>query len=294
MSSITFISAAWCVAALLVLHAVAWAADASIKTGAGKVEIVAHRGASYDAPENTLPAFKLAWHDGADAVELDLHLTSDGKLITIHDSNTLRVTGGEKGGGTSLVVAKQTAEALQRLDVGKWKDPKYAGEKLPLFEEVLATIPKDPGKRLFIESKIGAAAADPLVAALKAAGHAPRRTAVISFKLDLCRAVKEKFPPLKVYYLSDFKKHEQTGALTPTIDELIAAAKGANLDGLDLSQKAPLDPAAVKRIRDAGLELYVWTVDDPAVAQHFVDLGVDGITTNRPRWLAEQLRLLDR
>src|SRR5688500_19564502 len=85
------------------------------------VEIIAHRGASYDAPENTLAAMKLAWEQKADAIELDLWLSKDGKIVVLHDSNTKRL------GGTTNHVAQQTWDELQRIDVGAWKNARFAG-----------------------------------------------------------------------------------------------------------------------------------------------------------------------
>src|SRR5687767_15370020 len=107
------------------------------------LEIIAHRGASYDAPENTMAAFRLGWEQQADANELDIYLTKDGKIILLHDKAIKRTTGVE-GRPEEL-----TLEELRKLDAGSWKGPKWAGEKLPLLDEVLATIPA--GKRVFIE-----------------------------------------------------------------------------------------------------------------------------------------------
>src|SRR6266704_983821 len=120
------------------------------------MQIIAHRGASYDAPENTLPAIKLAWEQGADAVEIDVHLSRDGRIAVIHDEST------RKTGGVNKKVCDQAWSELQKLDVGCWKDRNWAGTCIPSLEEVLATVPQ--GKRLFIEVKcgeefIGAAAA---------------------------------------------------------------------------------------------------------------------------------------
>src|SRR6056300_610029 len=81
----------------------------------GKPLIVAHRGASYDAPENTLPAFELAWKQGADAVEGDFLLTGDGKIVCFHDKDTKRLT------GQKMDISKTSFADLQKLDVGKWK-----------------------------------------------------------------------------------------------------------------------------------------------------------------------------
>ena len=91
-------------------------------------------------------------------------------------------------------------------------------------------------------------------------------------------------------FLSSFKQDKATGAWTPTPASLIAKAKAAHLDGLNLAFKGPLDAAFVQQTHAAGLKFYVWTVDDAAVAKQLLAAGADGITTNRPEWLREQLR----
>lgn len=182
------------------------------------LEIVAHRGASDEAPENTREAVEAAWKAGADAVEVDVRLTADGKLAVIHDEDAKRTT------GTGAVVAKSTLEDLRKLDAGSWKGPRWKGCRIPTLEEVLATVPR--GKRLFVEVKCGAEAVPELARVLRESGRAPREAVVIGFD--------------------------------------------------------PETMAAARRIRAAGLELHVWTVDDPEVARRLRALGVDGITTNRP------------
>ena len=256
--------------------------------GAGKrVELVAHRGESHDAPENTLAAIRLAWERGDDAVEFDVHLTADKRLIAIHDADTERVTAGR----SKVVVSRETLETLRKLDVGSWKGAKFAGERMPTIEDVIETLPADPEKRLLIEVKVGPEATEPLAAAIDAAGRPPGQTAVISFNLEACRSVKQRLPDVKVYFLSSFKQDEKTGKVTPTVQELIRTAKDAKLDGLDVSYKGPVDTAFVKQVHEAGLELHVWTVDDPADARRMVEVGVDGITTNRAAWMRERLGL---
>src|SRR5437899_10037499 len=111
------------------------------------VEIIAHRGASHDAPENTLAAVNLAWQQNADAVEIDVHLSRDGQLVVIHDENTRKTAGWNKN------VSEQTLPELRRLDVGRWKGRQWAGAKIPVLAEVLGALPA--GKRLFIEVKSG-------------------------------------------------------------------------------------------------------------------------------------------
>lgn len=112
-------------------------------------EIVAHRGASFDAPENTLSAFRLAWKLNADVIEGDFYLTKDEQIVCIHDKTTKRVAPKQ----TSLTIARSTLAELRALDVGSWKHPRFANERIPLLEEVLATVPE--GKRIFVEIKCG-------------------------------------------------------------------------------------------------------------------------------------------
>src|SRR5262245_61979826 len=109
--------------------------------------IIAHRGASHDAPENTLAAFRLAWQQDADGIECDFYLTRDEAIACIHDETTKRTA------GVDLTIADATLDQLRGLDVGSWKDKRWAGERIPLIEQVFQTIPK--GKRIYIEVKCG-------------------------------------------------------------------------------------------------------------------------------------------
>ncbi|MDG3006769.1 glycerophosphodiester phosphodiesterase [Paludisphaera mucosa] len=252
------------------------------QTDSKAVEIVAHRGESADAPENTMAAFKLAWSRKVEAIELDVHLSRDGVLVVSHDGDTKRTTG----------VAKEIKESawsdLKGLDAGRWKNPKFAGEPLPTLDEALATIPD--GARCFIEVKTGPEAVPALVEAVRRSGKKPAQTAVISFHADTVAEAKKRLPELKAYYLASFKRDPKTNVVSPTVDELISKAKELNADGLDLDFKGPIDRAFVDRVKSAGLALYVWTVDDPAIARRLIEAGVDGITTNKAEWLKGQLR----
>jgi glycerophosphoryl diester phosphodiesterase len=125
--------------------------------------------------------------------------------------------------------------------------------------------------------------------AVRASGKRPEQLVIISFKAATVAAAKKELPDLKAYFLAEFKQDKETQAWSPTVDHLIAQAKSLGADGLDLSHKGPLDREAVRRIKAAGLEFHVWTVDEPAVARRMVELGADGITTNKAAWLKGQL-----
>jgi len=253
----------------------------TLGAGPSAVEFVAHRGESADAPENTMPAFELAWSRGVPAIELDVHLSRDGVLVVAHDPDLKRTAGVDKK-------IKETDWAeMKGLDVGRWKGPQFAGVTLPTLGEALATIPE--GSRCFIELKTGPEIVAPLVEAVRKSGKKPEQLAIISFHADTVAEAKRKLPELKAYFLSSFKTDKETKAVTPTVDELIARAKELKADGLDLSYTGPIDRAFVERAKSEGLEFYVWTVDDPAEARRMVEAGVDGITTNRGEWLRGRL-----
>ena len=244
--------------------------------------IIAHRGASHDAPENTLAAFRLAVEQGADGFEADFYLTAGGQVVALHDKDTQRVA------GEKLSVTEAPFERLRALDVGGWKGAKWKGEQMPTMEEVLAVVPD--GKQIFIELKSGAEIVEPMAKILHASSLAPEQITIISFHEDAVAASKKRLPHLKACWLCGFKKKKGEKA-PPTVDEVIATLERIGADALD-AQAVPkrVNAAFIERLREAGYdELHVWTVDDPKVARFYQELGVASITTNRPAWLREQL-----
>jgi glycerophosphoryl diester phosphodiesterase len=247
--------------------------------GPPAVEVVAHRGASADAPENTLAAIKLAWEQKADASEFDVYLSKDRQVVVLHDKDTKRTA------GVDLPVAATPLAELRALDVGRWKGPQFAGEKVPTLDEMLATVPA--GKRVFVEVKCGPEIVPELDRVVRAAKLKPEQTAVISFNADVVAAAKKARPDLQAYWVVSLKPKK--GQTPPTAEGLIARAKAVGADGLDLSATEALDAVFARKVKAAGLKLYVWTVNEADVAKRMVEIGVDGITTDRPGWLREQL-----
>lgn len=246
------------------------------------MEIIGHRGASHDAPENTLAAVKLSWKQNADGTEIDVHLSKDGKIVVIHDDNTKRTAGLDKP------VVAQSIEELRKLDAGSWKDPKFAGEKLPTLDEVIATIPD--GKRLFIEVKCGPEIVPELKRVIEAGGKKPEQTAIISFSQEVVAESKKAMPALRVFWITRFQQDKKTKVWSPSsIEELIEKTKSAKVDGIDLGFTPNLDRAMIDQVKQAKLEFYVWTVDSADDARLLRDWGVDGITTNRPLFIRQSL-----
>jgi glycerophosphoryl diester phosphodiesterase len=239
-------------------------------------QIIAHRGAPRDAPENTLVSFRTAFQQNADACELDVHLSRDGQLVVIHDDTT-----GRTSGPPNLNVAGLTVARLRELNV-RWKG--RAPEKIPLLEEVFPLIPA--GRRLFIEIKIGAESIAPLQTLLQRTGADPASLVIIGFDREAMRQAKAAFPKIEVVWLAAPRRGAPR---KPPVEDLIQAAHQAGLDSLDLEKSFPIDTEFVEKVHRAGLKLYTWVVDDPALARKQSEAGVDGITTNRPGWLREQL-----
>lgn len=254
----------------------------ALMTPASGVEIIAHRGASHDAPENTLTAVELGWKQANNGVEIDIHLTKDGQIVALHDSDTKRTAGKDQ------TVAQQTLAELRELDAGSWKAPEFRGEKIPTLDEILATVPES--KRLFIEIKCGPEVLPEMVRAIRRSGKKPEQLVVIAFRDDTLRASKRLLPELKHYYLAGYRQHRETGEF-PKIEDVIQRALESGFEGINLEQSWPIDREFVEKVHATGLEFYVWTVDDFEVARQLQKAGVNGITTNRPAFLQDHLGL---
>lgn len=244
--------------------------------------VVAHRGASHDAPENTLSAFRLAWDRGADCIEGDFYLSKDGQIVCIHDKTTKRTSGVE------VNVAETTLAELKQLDVGAWKDPQWKGERIPTIQEVFATVP--PDKTILIEIKCGPEIVPTLKQVIETSKLKPAQMIIIAFNKDVVAATKKQLPQLKAFWLTGYKKNE-LGIYKPSRNSVLTTLKQIGADGLDTQANLDVvNEQFVGKLRAAGMEFHVWTVDDPKVAAHFLALGVDSFTTNRPGFIRHWLR----
>jgi len=242
------------------------------------VEIIAHRGASYLAPENTMSSVMLGWEKEAD-VEVDVYMSKDKQIVVIHDASTKRIT------GTDLKVKETTSEELRRLDFGSFKGKDFAGEQLPFLTDVLDAIP--PGRKLYVEIKCGKEVLPSLKKLIIESGKISQ-VVIIGFDLETVTKSKEMLD-VPTYWLRGTEKVKETKQWIPHDPELVQTARNNGLDGLDVHY-AGVTREFVDAAKAAGQKLYVWTVDDPDEARRLVSLGVSGITTNRPEWLREQLK----
>ncbi len=247
--------------------------------GSEAVCVIAHRGASADAPENTVAAAELAWQQGADALELDVHLSLDGRPMVIHDATTARTT------GVDLAVARTHSWDLRRLDAGRFKGERFAGERIPFLHEMLRTAPE--GRRVFVEIKSGPETVGAIASAMRDSGRLDR-CVVISFSLDVCVEAKKALPDTPVLWLRGTVLDPATKAPQPHDPAWIRTVREKGLDGLDLHW-AGITPEFARACADADVPLYAWTVNDPDEARRLHSLGVRGITTDVPARILEAL-----
>ncbi len=255
----------------------------SVSTYAGEPRIVAHRGASRDAPGNTIPAFKLAWAKGADAIEGDFHLTKDGHIVCIHDKNTKKVA------NRNLIVSESTLAELRTLDVGLWKDKKFEGTRIPTIAEVFSTIPAQ--KTIYIEIKCGPEIIPALLEQIDKSGLTPEQILVICFNEKMLKQLKEKSPTLKVSWLCSFKRNKKSGTIKPPLESVLDTLKGIGADGF--SSNFGIPEMFVDPIRQQGYDWHVWTVNDQKQANRTNRLGVKSITTDLPALIRGWIKTVD-
>ena len=236
---------------------------------------IAHRGASYLAPENTVASAELAWELGADAVEIDIYLTKDNRVMVIHDKDTKRTCSGKK----NLSIENTPSILLRDLDAGVWKDEKYKGEKIPFLSEIIETVPE--GKKLVVEIKCGSEVVPHIERIIERSGKLDQ-IVFISFNWDAVVKAKKQFPENKCYWLSSSKA---------AVKKKMADVVAAGIDGINLDHSI-IDEEIMALAKENGLEVLAWTVDDPTEAQRLTNLGVTALTTNRPKWLKDEMAKL--
>ncbi len=239
-------------------------------------EIIAHRGASADAPENTLASIQEAWRQGADAAEIDVQLTADGQLVAIHDDTTLRTC------GVDWAVATRSLAELKTLDAGSWKSTRFADERIPTLSEVLDIVPA--AKRLFIEMKCGPAAILELQRVLRNARASREQTVLIGLDFDMIAAVKKSLPErIALWVTEQFARAGSADKrLDPATVVLIERVVAAGLNGLDVNDVLERSGGDIASIRQAGLKTCVWTVNTVERAFWLRDEGIESITTDHP------------
>ncbi len=242
-------------------------------TAVAQPVFIAHRGASYLAPENTVTSTALAWEIGADAVLADVQLTIDNRVIVLHDKETKRVS----AGGKNLSVKKTPSLVLRDVDVGSWKDKIYKGEKIPFLSEIIETIPE--GKQLIINIISSIEIVPHLKRVIEKSGK-QEQVVFSCFDWNTALKIRNEFPGNACFW----KTSTQKG-----LRKKMADAAAARLAGISLSYKI-IDESVMQLARESGLEIHAWTVNDPEIAKNLVKLGVNALITDRPGWLKNELK----
>lgn len=242
-------------------------ATAAARVAVPQVLVIAHRGDSKVAPENTLPAFTSAVDAGADLVELDYYHSADGVPVVFHDETLDRTTNAcQLWGGTKIKLESKTAADLRTLDAGKWFAPKFAGTHLPTLDESIDAIQR--GSMTLIERKGGEPST--CVELLKQKGLLDR-VVVQAFDWDYLEGCHALAPDLVMAALGH---KEMTAARLDDIQRT-----GAKVIAWEDKNT---NASTIEEVHRRGYKAWVWTVDDPKRVAELVNAKIDGIITNVP------------
>lgn len=242
---------------------------------------VAHRGASAVSPENTLDAYREAVKMGANGAECDVRITADGVLILAHDATTRRTMGGGEQQLHQLTYA-----AVQKLDAGAWKNPRFSGEKVPTLDEYLACLQKTDCAPV-VEIKVEGI--EKLVLEAIRQRKMLEVTTVIAFSPTVVQAVRKQEPRIKVAFLYSEKIQGTPEANAPRLAALLLEkCRTLDISILDLNHGL-LSPQLIQTLHESGVSVWCWTVNNPARMRVLLDWGVDSITTDHPDILTKVL-----
>ncbi len=255
--------------------------------------IIGHRGASAIAPENTLAAFARAMQEGADGIEFDVRLAADGVAVVIHDA-TLQRTGSVSG-----IVSKLSSEELGRIDVGSWFDRqprdssqrafgRFSNETVPSLQQVFDLFIHNQGS-LYLEMKGEPQDNDRLakqvVRQIKDNSFV-NRVVVESFDLPLIELVKSIDPTVRTAALFEPKLSHPSSLLRTRLPQRAVAC---GTDEIALHHTLA-SAATIRNARELGLNVVVWTVDNPNWVIKAQDLDIHALITNDPARLVARLR----
>jgi glycerophosphoryl diester phosphodiesterase len=256
--------------------------------------LIAHRGESIDAPENTMPAFKTAVDRGF-GFECDVYLSADKKLFTFHDGTLKRTTGGKH---TERCTEASWEDTISKINVGgwgKWKGSKFDPTAPALLEDVLK-LARD-GRYIYVEIKGNNPSWVPYIKDVfaKQGKATPKNALFISFGPAVCAELKRQMPEYRVYWLTGSRKRadKKTGepARPYRPEEIIEILKKLGVDGVDMGFNADdVTAAFIKTIRDAGFEFHAWTIDDLERAKLAFSRGAQTVTTNRAKGLLDEYK----
>lgn len=263
---------AWTASSSVMRISSVWKRRSEIASVGVPMKIVGHRGASFTAPENTVPAIHMAWREGADGVEIDVRVTRDGRVVLMHDDDIRRTTSGQGR------VAELSWDAIRLLDAGSWKDPKWRAATIPQLRDVLSIVPSS--RRLFIEVKCGKEIVPALQRDFEIQHPSPKSVAFLSFDAVTLRELRNAFPAFPCYL--NIESPGNRGAPSVWTAEVLAdMATRHGFGGLSLGWAPQIKASFAADIQARGLDLAVWCVDDDRTASEMLAAGVPWLMTNR-------------
>lgn len=246
----------------------------SDELSARRPRITAHRGLSWDYPENTLPSFQAAIDAGPDFVELDFYTSKDGVLFCMHDETLDRYLAGQHPEMAGKHVGDFTMSELRQLDVGVWKDQNFAGTGVATLTDVVTLFARRAEKgacpKLMLEHKTGSV--EQMLNVLKAFAS-PEQYVVMSFDWDFLREVHAKAPQITLTALGGWGEHS---VVTP---ELVREMKRFGATAGHWWDR--MTSAEVKFLHEAGLEAWMYTLNTELAYRGAQAMGIDAITTDR-------------
>ena len=247
-----------------------------LRVGKYPVLVIAHRGFSGTAPENTLIAFKKALDLGVDMIELDVHLSKDGEVVVIHDDTLNRTTNG-KG-----KVAEFTLKELKQLDAGSFLSPQFSAETIPTLKEVLQLV----GGRaaLIIELKKGEGSRYTLIDLADRAFQEAEKMGMlnqvlfVSFELSAIERIRERNPrvPVALNYGKDWNFPAEITGGKPI--PILSCRAGV------------LNQSNLSRAHKQGIRVFAWTLNTEEEMKQFLNMGIEGIITDHPDRLIKILQ----
>ena len=242
--------------------------------------LICHRGESKDAPENTLPAYRMAVERGF-GFECDIYLSADKRLFTFHDGNLTRTTGGTH---TEKCTEASWEDTVSKLNVGgwgAWKGSRFDPTRPALLEEVLK-LARD-GRYIYVEVKGNDPAWVPHIKEVfdRQRNATPKNVLFIAFGDKVCAELKRQMPEYKAYWLTGAKRSWKKDARPITVEYVLAKLKETGADGVDCQFLPEIITAEfIRAVKDAGYEFHAWTIDDLPTAELAFARGAQTVTTN--------------
>lgn len=235
--------------------------------------VLGHRGASADAPENTMVAFRMALQQGADGFELDAWRCQSGEVVVVHDADTARTT------GVRFAVTRTPWKQLQRLDAGSWRGGAFGGQRIPLLPEVLDAYP-----RAFVNVELKSQGPGDPMLALEVAR-------IIRATASRDRVLVSSFDPLLLAAFRAVSPRVRAGMLLASDQRWRLRAAFGRLVGAALHpERSLVTPERAAQWKRSGARLHVWTVDDPGAVEALCGMGVDTVISNHPGAAREAVR----